>query len=225
MLRLRPIVLCLSIALVAPIALAQTRPAPVTPSKPAAASSLPQLLWIGDLDINQDGRISPAEVASRPQLAKAFTSMDLNHDGSITNSEVQTLWQQRIAASNAQQRTARLQRFDKADANKDGKLTLAEAKAGMPQIAATFTALDTGKAGYLTKDQVAAAGQLFTRIEIGQWRQRNAKAFAALDTNKDGKLSRAELEAKMPRLAKSFAFLDENHDGSLSSAEFTLPQK
>jgi Ca2+-binding EF-hand superfamily protein len=216
MLRLRPIVLCLSVALVAPVALAQTAAQP----KPAAG---PQLLWLGDLDTNQDGRISPSEVASRPQLAKAFASMDLNHDGFISNSELQTLRQQRIASTNAQQRAARLQRFDKADANKDGKLTLAEAKTGMPQVAAVFTSLDTNKVGYLTKDQVAAAGQLFTRIEIGQMKQRNAKAFAALDTNKDGKLSKAELEAKMPRLAKSFAFLDENHDGLLSQTEFTLP--
>lgn len=219
MLCLRPLAVCVSFALIVPVALAQ---APAAQRGPAAG---PQLLWVGDLDINQDGRITAAEVASRPELAKAFTNMDLNHDGSITNSEVQTLMQQRIAAGNAQQRAARLQRFDKADANKDGKLTLAEAKTGMPQIAATFTALDTNKAGYLSKDQVAAAGQLFTRIQIGQWRQRNAKAFAALDANKDGKLSKAELEAKMPRLAKSFAFMDENHDGSLSAQEFTLPQR
>ena len=220
MLRLRMLAVCLSVAVVAPVAFAQTTAAQV---KPAASAS--QLLWVGDLDSNQDGRIGPQEVASRPALAKAFASMDLNHDGFITNSEVQTLWQQRIAASNAQQRTARMQRFDKADANKDGKLSLAEAKAGMPQIARAFTALDTKKVGYLTRDEVASAGQLFTRIEIGQMRQRNAQAFAALDTNKDGKLSEAELAAKMPRLAKSFAFLDENHDGSLSPTEFTLPQR
>jgi Ca2+-binding EF-hand superfamily protein len=217
MLRLRSMVLWFFVALAAPVALAQT-----AEPKPADA---PQLLWIGDLDTNQDGRISPQEVASQPQLAKAFAGMDLNHDGYIANSEVQTLSQQRIAATNAQQREARVQRFDKADTNKDGKLSLAEAKAGMPQIAAAFTVLDTQKHGYLTRDEVAGGGQLLTRIQIDQWHQRNAKAFAALDTNKDGKLSQAELEAKMPRLAKSYAFLDENHDGSLDATEFTLPQK
>jgi Ca2+-binding EF-hand superfamily protein len=221
MLSLRLLAVGLSIALVAPVALAQTH---ATQAKPAAAPAA-QLLWIGDLDTNQDGRISPQEVVSQPQLAKAFASMDLNHDGYIANSEVQTLWQQRIAATNAQQRTERLQRFDKADANKDGKLSLAEAKAGMPQVAAAFTVLDTQKHGYLTREEVGGAGQLFTRAQIGQWRERNAKAFAALDTNNDGKLSKAELEAKMPRLAKSYAFLDENHDGSLSAPEFSLPQK
>ena len=217
MLRLRSIVLCLSVALVAPVALAQTeQPTPV---------AAPQLLWIGDLDTNQDGRISPQEVAGQPELAKAFASMDLNHDGYIANSEVQTLSQQRIAATNSQLRDARVQRFDKADTNKDGKLSLAEAKAGMPQIAAAFTALDSQKHGYLTRDEVAGAEQVLTRIAIDQWHQRNAKAFATLDTNKDGKLSKVELAAKMPRLAKSFAFLDEDHDGSLSAIEFTVPQK
>jgi Ca2+-binding EF-hand superfamily protein len=221
MLSLRPLAVSLALVLAAPVALAQPSSTPV---RPATAPTTPQLLWIGDLDTNQDGRISAQEVAGRPELAKAFASMDLNHDGYLSNSEVQTLWQQRIAATNARQRAARIARFDKADTNKDGKLTLAEAKAGMPAVARTFTALDAKKVGYLTRDQVAAAGQLFTRIEIGQMRQRNAQAFAALDTNKDGKLSKVELEAKMPRLAKSFAFLDENHDGFLSSTEFTLPQ-
>lgn len=219
---LRPLAVCLSLGFAAPVALAQS--SPETPPKPAATSTAPTLLWIGDLDTSRDGRISPQEVAGRPELVKAFASMDLNHDGYLASSEVQTLWQQRIAATNAQQRAARLQRFDQSDTDKDGKLSLAEAKAGMPQIAQIFAVLDTRKHGYLTRDEVAAAGQLLTRLRIDQSRQRNAKAFAALDTNKDGKLSEAELEAKMPRLAKSFAFLDEDHDGSLSATEFTLPQ-
>lgn len=220
MLRLRSLAVCLSAALAVPVAFAQPAAAPAQP----AAASGEQLLWIGDLDTNHDGRISPQEVAAYPAIAKAFASMDLNHDGYITNSEVQALWQQRIAARYASQRADRLQRFEKADTNKDGKLTLAEAKAGMPQIARFFSLLDTQKRGYLTREQVAAAGQLFTRIEIAQWRERNAQAFAALDTDHDGTVSRAELEAKMPRLAKSFDFLDENHDGTLSPSEFTLPQ-
>lgn len=43
--------------------------------------------------------------------------------------------------------------------------------------------------------------------------------FAGLDTNHDGKLSKAELPAKHP-LAPHFEMLDANHDGSLSPAEF-----
>ena len=222
MLRLRPLAVCLSIALIAPVALAQTRPASAAQAKPAVAPAA-QLLWIGDLDTDHDGRISAQEVANRPAIAKSFAAMDLNHDGFLTNSEVQAAWQQQIAQTYAQQRQARLQRFDQADTNKDGKLSPDEAKAGMPRIAANFTALDTNKDGFLSHDEIAVAGQLFFRQDIAQWHQRNAQAFAQLDTDKDGKLSRAELEAKMPRLANSFAFLDEDHDGTLSPTEFTLP--
>ncbi len=44
-------------------------------------------------------------------------------------------------------------------------------------------------------------------------------AFATLDTNKDGKISRQEARAA-PDLADAFDALDTNHDGFLSPAEF-----
>ncbi|WNV03509.1 EF-hand domain-containing protein [Candidatus Methylospira mobilis] len=47
-------------------------------------------------------------------------------------------------------------RFKAADKNGDGKLTLDEAKAGMPRIAAGFENIDTEKKGYLTLDQIKA---------------------------------------------------------------------
>ena len=222
MLRSRPLAVCLSVALWVPAALAQPSASARAPAKPAPAPAA-QILWIGDLDTNHDGRISAQEVANRPIIAKSFAAMDLNHDGFLTNSEVQAAWQEHVAQTYAQQRPERLRRFDLADTDKDGRLSLDEAKAGMPRVAANFTELDTNKSGFLSRDQVAAAGQLFFRQDIAEWRQRNAQAFAALDTNHDGKLSKAELEAKMPRLAKSFAFMDEDHDGSLSPTEFTLP--
>ena len=50
-----------------------------------------------------------------------------------------------------------IEKFKAADKNGDGKLTLEEAKAGMPRIAANFDKLDTEKKGYLTLDQVKAA--------------------------------------------------------------------
>ncbi|HBI84131.1 MAG TPA: calcium-binding protein [Alcaligenaceae bacterium] len=59
-------------------------------------------------------------------------------------------------APNSQVQQA-IERFKAADKNGDGKLTLEEAKAGMPRIAANFDKLDTEKKGYLTLDQVKAA--------------------------------------------------------------------
>ena len=46
------------------------------------------------------------------------------------------------------------ERFKLADKNGDGKLTLEEAKAGMPRVAANFGRIDTQKMGYITVDQI-----------------------------------------------------------------------
>jgi Ca2+-binding EF-hand superfamily protein len=45
-------------------------------------------------------------------------------------------------------------RFKAADKNHDGKLTLEEAQAGMPRIAAAFTKIDQDNKGYLTLPQI-----------------------------------------------------------------------
>ncbi|WP_416758371.1 EF-hand domain-containing protein [Roseateles sp. So40a] len=46
------------------------------------------------------------------------------------------------------------ERFNAADKDHDGKLTKAEAQAGMPRLAKHFDEIDTQKAGSLTLDQV-----------------------------------------------------------------------
>lgn len=49
------------------------------------------------------------------------------------------------------------ERFAAADKNHDGKLTLDEAKSGMPRVAANFDKIDTQNRGYVTVDQIKAA--------------------------------------------------------------------
>lgn len=46
------------------------------------------------------------------------------------------------------------------------------------------------------------------------------EAFAKLDTDKDGRISKAEA-AKGPKMAKVFDHVDADHDGSVSRAEMT----
>ena len=49
------------------------------------------------------------------------------------------------------------ERFAAADKNHDGKLTLEEAKAGMPRVAANFDRIDAQKRGYVTVEDIKAA--------------------------------------------------------------------
>ena len=48
-------------------------------------------------------------------------------------------------------------RFKEADKNKDGKLTLDEAKEGMPRVAKNFDQLDAERKGYVTVEQIKKA--------------------------------------------------------------------
>lgn len=48
------------------------------------------------------------------------------------------------------------EKFKAADKDGDGKLTLAEAKAGMPRIAKGFDKIDKDKKGFVTVDQIKA---------------------------------------------------------------------
>ena len=47
-------------------------------------------------------------------------------------------------------------RFAAADTDHDGKLTLAEAKAGMPRVAANFSKIDADQSGTVTLAEIEA---------------------------------------------------------------------
>lgn len=51
------------------------------------------------------------------------------------------------------------QKFADADTNHDGKLTLEEAKAGMPKVAENFDKIDSQHKGYVTLAQIKAAAE------------------------------------------------------------------
>lgn len=65
-----------------------------------------------------------------------------------------------------EQRAQRMaDRFKAADTNHDGKLTLDEAKAGMPMLARNFDQIDTAHTGSVTLEQLSAYMQAHPRPE------------------------------------------------------------
>lgn len=104
------------------------------------------------------------------------------------------------------QRVTFKERFNKADVNHDGKLTLEEAKAGMPKLAEHFARFDLENKGYVTLEGLREARKSHHGEGL-------AARFNKADADHDGKLTLAEAQAGMPRVAKHFDRIDTGHQG------------
>ena len=71
---------------------------------------------------------------------------------------------QRMTPEQREQRMA--ERFNTADTNHDGKLSLDEAKAGLPMVARNFDQIDTEHTGSVTLEQLRA----YAKTRMGQRR-------------------------------------------------------
>jgi Ca2+-binding EF-hand superfamily protein len=174
-----------------------------------------------------------ADVQAR--AAKMFARLDTNHDGFITQAELDAL-----RAARAQKMEARAQRFDpskmfeRLDLNHDGQITQAEAESARSQRAAAkggepakahaaafsglFARADANKDGVITRAEFdAMASQMKARLQQAGLRHGGgARLMTAADSNKDGKVSLAEVQ--QIALAR-FDRLDLNHDGTVTPEE------
>ena len=108
--------------------------------------------------------------------------------------------------STQQGKGAPQERFKAADTNGDGKLSREEAKA-LPRIAEHFDKIDADKDGFVTPQELHA-----------MHKKHDGDRFARMDTDRDGKISRAEAD-RFPKLGEKFTTLDTNGDGFLSKEE------
>lgn len=133
-----------------------------------------------------------------------------------------------FAAADPAKKEKRIHRMIKrADLNKDGKISKAEMERG---IAVTFAMIDANGDGVLTIAEISNAK---TRIKAERKRakasgegriqfvkfpvKRVNKRFDRLDTNRDGQLSKAELEQIADRM---FTKRDKNRDGYISASDY-----
>ncbi len=101
------------------------------------------------------------------------------------------------------------------DADKDGAIDRAEA-AKAPKLAAKFDQLDKNKDGKLSADERR-------RMRDGMRHRRGAHGghgrMMAADTDKDGRISRAEAQAAQAKAGDRFEKMDYNKDGYLDRAD------
>jgi Ca2+-binding EF-hand superfamily protein len=169
------------------------------------------------------------------RATRMFARFDTNHDGFISQAEIDALQAQR--AQKAEQRAQRFDPskiFDRLDLNHDGRITVAEAQAERsrrlqakgaehaPAHAGGFTGLfaraDTNKDGVVTRAEFETMGeQLRTRMQHASVAGRGgSRLFETADSNKDGRISEAELQ--QAELA-NFDRMDLNHDGTITPDE------
>ncbi|MBL8242398.1 MAG: EF-hand domain-containing protein [Bryobacterales bacterium] len=157
------------------------------------------------LDGDKDGTISAAEIAGAPAALK---SLDKNGDGVLAAEEVRPQMPERDGGQ-AVDIAGPLFSFD---ANKDGKLTKEEVPERMQGI---FARADADKDGQLTREEIAKASAGQERRGGGEGGPPMDPLTRALDANRDGALSEAEIAGAVAALKT----LDKNGDGVLSGEE------
>ena len=161
--------------------------------KPSAAD------MIRRFDQNGDGKLQVSELPDRAK--QHLGAADTNHDGVLTPEEIEAGFTKGPRHEHAMMGESDLSRFDE---NRDGKVELDELPAPMRQ---RFEAADTNMDGVLSVEEMktAFATRFAARFKemdkngdgtltTDEVDQRRWEHMSAADTNKDGKLTLAELQ-------------------------------
>lgn len=149
-----------------------------------------------DLDRNNDGYLS---VSEWPRDARNFDLFDRNNDRRVSRSEFQN--------RDFDRRDVLEDRFAEMDGNRDGRLSRSEWWGGLT----AFERMDRNNDNYLSRSEFLNRDNDGRNIPDGRPDDR----FVAMDTNRDGRLSRNEWRHG----EDSFERLDSNNDQYLSRSE------
>jgi Ca2+-binding EF-hand superfamily protein len=105
------------------------------------------------------------------------------------------------------------ERLKAADTNGDSMISRQEA-AALPRIAKNFDAIDANRDGQVTTEELH-----------GFHKRHRAEHWKRLDTDGDGRVSKAEAQASAPRLFERFSQLDGNGDGFLTPEELKAARR
>ncbi len=196
----QPLLLAAAIVIAAGSAFAATQ-APSNETTAGPGRHMPRI------DSNGDGVIDKTEAAAHSRLAEKFDTLDKNRDGKLDASERPS----RMGSGHGD----RMEHAVRLDTDGDGRISRAEA-AAQPHLDERFAEIDSNRDGYLVRSELRASSEKRRAERKAQHQQQFEQEFKGADRKGDGKLSRAEVESNMPRLAESFNFLDEDRDGQLT---------
>jgi Ca2+-binding EF-hand superfamily protein len=156
-------------------------------------------------DADNNGALSLAELEGS-RMAGRFAALDRNHDGALAGDELAAIKGRGHGPRDPAARAARV--LERRDADDNGSLSAAEVQGS--KLADKFAELDTDNDGALGRAELTA-------MRAGRGKGERGKLFQKRDADNNGRLSAAEVQGS--KLADKFAAIDSDRDGALTRDE------